>query len=112
LSSAGPDSLSLNKDLAELGWYEKAQQLLDRSTVSRADEYSYEGAIYRLEKAKKGPSSCEERKRWKQMTTEIAEAKVTLETYLDEKASREAAELAFQNLLDDVKAEKAKDRES
>ncbi|HEV8418336.1 MAG TPA: hypothetical protein VGQ43_06285 [Candidatus Udaeobacter sp.] len=107
LGSASRDALSLNKELAELGWSEKAQELLNRKAACRADEYSCEAAIYRFEKAKKGPSSYEEREKWIHMAASVAEAREELETYLDDKASREAAESAFQNLLDEVKAQSA-----
>lgn len=61
LRSAGGDDLALNKDLAELGWSHRAQELLDRKETCRANEYSYEAVVYRFEKAKKGPSDYEER---------------------------------------------------
>lgn len=111
LLSAGDEGpLSLNKDLATLGWSRKAREILDRKATCDAKEYSYEAAIYRLEKAKKGPSNYEEREKWKHMATKVAEARDKLEVYLDEKASRDAAELAFQALLREVEAHKEDDK--
>ena len=111
LLSADRDALSLNKDLAVLGWCEKAQEILNRKTACGANESSYEALIYRLEKAKKGPSDYEEREKWKHMAAEVARAEAEVESCRDEQASREAAESVFQKLLDEVKAERAKDND-
>jgi hypothetical protein len=111
LISADQDALSLNKDLAEFGWSQKAHELLNRKTACRENKYSYEAAVYQLEKAKKGPSSYEEREKWKHLAAKVAETESKLEACLDEQASLEAAKLAFQKLLDDMKAQRTKDDE-
>jgi hypothetical protein len=109
LQSSDNDSLSLNKDLAVLGWSERSKERLDRKILCLGDDYSCDALIYRIEKAKKGPSSHTEREYCQKMAAEVAQLQGELDEYLDEKMSREAAESVLANLIEEVRAESATD---
>lgn len=97
--------LGLHKDLAEIYWLKKTENILEAKLAYKTDEYSYEGMIYRLEHDKKGPTSDQERDKYRKHSKAIHEAEEKLEEYLDEKASKEAAEEAFKKIKDEVESE-------
>lgn len=82
--------LGLHKELAEVYWLERRVAILEGKLAYKTNEHSYEGLIYSIENAKRGPASCREREKFKKLAEEIAEAERELKEYLDEKASREA----------------------
>ena len=97
--------LGLHKDLAEIYWLKKTETILEAKLAYKNNKYSYEGIIYSLGNAKKGPTTSEEREEYRKLAKEIYEAEHKLEEYLDEKASKEAAEKAFKKLKHEVESE-------
>jgi RNase H-fold protein (predicted Holliday junction resolvase) len=97
--------LGLHKDLAEIYWLKKTESILEAKLAHKTNEYSYEGIIYSLENAKKGPTTSQEREKYRKHAKKIYEAEHKLEEYLDEKASKEAAEEVFKKLKDEAESE-------
>lgn len=97
--------LGLHKDLAEIYWLKKTESILEAKLAYKTDEYSYEGMIYRLENDTKGPATNQQRDKYRKLSKNIYEAEGKLEDYLDEKASKEAAEEAFKKLKTEVESE-------
>jgi hypothetical protein len=98
--------VGLHGDLAEIYWLQKRNSILERKLAGRMSEYSYEGMIYRIENAKRGPASSEEREKFRRLAEEIHAAEKELEDYVDEKASQEAAEAAFTRIKEEVEQER------
>jgi hypothetical protein len=98
--------VGLHGDLAEIYWLQKRNSILERKLAGRINEYSYEGMIYRIENAKKGPASNEEREKIRKLAEKIDIAEKELEDYLDEKASQEAAGAAFSRIKEEVEQER------
>lgn len=65
--------LDLHRQLAELHWLRKQEAILRGKLAHRHDEYSCDGAIYGLERDRKGPITVEERKRAKEITKRISD---------------------------------------
>jgi len=97
--------LGLHKDLAEIYWLKKTETILEAKLSYKTDEYSYEGMLYRLENDMKGPATNQEREKYRKLSKAIHEADGKLEEYLDENASKEAAEEAFKKLKYEVESE-------
>jgi hypothetical protein len=97
--------LGLHKNLAEIYWIKKTEFILEAKLSYKTNEYSYEGMIYKLENAMKGPATSQEREKYKKLAKEIYEAEQKLEKHLDEKVSEEAAEEVFNKLKDEVESE-------
>jgi hypothetical protein len=112
--------LELHRSSAEYNWKKKTEFITNGKRARKRDKYSYEAAIYDLEKIKKAPCSSKEREKWKALSISLKESehkyKVAEEEYKeavkkqqdenDEKASKAAAEAAFQRIIAEVEEEK------
>lgn len=95
----------LRKELAEMCWQHKTVEILERKLAAKENEYSYEAAIYQLEKGK-GPASIEMRAKYQMLAARIEETEKKLRDHLDEKASNEAFDEAFDKLVAKIESEK------
>ena len=97
--------LGLRKELAEMCWQHKTVEILERKLAAKDNEYSYEAAIYQLEKGK-GPATIEIRAKYQMLAAKIEETEKKLQNHLAEKESDEAFDKAFKKLIEQVEAEK------
>ena len=74
--------LTMTKKLAVGNWSQRRADILRGKQACTNDEYSYAGMIYRLENAKRGPCSLDERNETKNHHDELTQAKRNLEDYL------------------------------
>ena len=98
--------LALRKELAEVCWLQKTNEILERKLALQNNPYSYDAAIYRLEKAGKGPTTPQEREKYRKLAEEIEDSEKKLDAYLDKKASEEAFDKWLQKTIAEVEAEK------
>jgi len=97
--------VGLRKELAEICWQHRTVEILERKLAAKDNEYSYEAAIYQLEKGK-GPATVEMRTKYQMLAAKIEETEKKLQDHLDEKASDEAFDKAFNKLTEQLEAEK------
>ena len=98
--------LALRKELAEVFWLQKTKKILERKLALQNNPYSYDAAIYRLEKAGKGPTAPQEREKYRKLAEEIEESEKKLDAYLDKKASEEVFDKWLQKTIAEIEAEK------
>ncbi len=114
------DILQIHKISAENNWKEKTELIQKGKQSRKKDKYSYEGAIYDLEKTKKAPSTSKERQKWKALSIDYIEKeqrfKVVEKEYneavkklredYEEQESTIKAEAALQRIKAEVEEEK------
>jgi hypothetical protein len=66
--------LGLHKDLAEIYWLERVKAILEGKLANKTNEYSYEGIVYSVESANKGPISSQQRATFKEIAEAVREA--------------------------------------
>jgi hypothetical protein len=74
--------LDLLRNLAEVYWLNKTAAILEGKLASKANEYSYEGIIYRFENTGKRPASNQEREKFRKLANELNEVDEKLEKQL------------------------------
>lgn len=94
------------KDDTEIDWLERTKSILDGKLAYKENEYSYEAAIYHLEKIKKGPSTPKEKEKWKTLSSNLEAAEKIYNNHLqklmdvqDEEQSRKAAQAVLDKMI-------------
>ena len=70
------------EESSEIDWLERAKSILEGKLALKENEYSYEAAIYRLEKIKKGPATLKERNKWKILSSNLEQAEKNYNDHL------------------------------
>ncbi len=97
--------LRLLQESTELDWLNRTELILKGKLAFKQNKYSYEGAIYHLENAKKGPASIKERDKWKALANNLEEAENNYNTHLskleqmEEEDSRKKAQAVLDNMI-------------
>jgi len=65
--------LNLHRELAEIHWQKRQTEILRGKLALKKDKYSYDGAIYELQRNSKSPMSMEDRAKFKELAEEIAD---------------------------------------
>jgi hypothetical protein len=97
--------LALRKELAEIYWLQRVNEILERKLAAKENPYSYDAVIYRTEASCKEPISSGARLEFAQLAAELEQSERKLDEYIDEKASCDAAEAALQRMVAEVEAE-------
>lgn len=94
------------KDDTELDWLERTKSILEGKLAYKQNEYSYEAAIYHLEKLKKGPSTAKEKEKWKTLSSNLEETKKNYNDHLqkltdiqDDEQSKKAAQAVLDKMI-------------
>lgn len=94
------------KDDTEIDWLERTKSILEGKLAYKENEYSYEAAIYHLEKIKKGPASAKEKEKWKTLSSNLEEAEKNYNNHVqklmdvqDEEQSRKAAQAVLDKMI-------------
>lgn len=94
------------KDDTEIDWLERTKSILEGKLAYKENEYSYEAAIYHLEKIKKGPSTAKEKEKWKTLSSNLEEAEKNYNDHVqklmdvqDEEQSRKAAQAVLDKMI-------------
>ncbi len=103
--------LALRKELAEICWLGKAHEIIKRKIAYKINSYSYEATVYLVEKERKGPTTSQEREKYRKLSAQIEESEKQLEDHLDQQAAEKAADKAIQSMIDKIEREKRNGRE-
>lgn len=95
------DILDVHKELAELHWLRKHAAILRGKLAHKTDEDSYEGTIYAIQNARKGPITIEEREKVKETTKEISDLNRQIEEH-ELKALKESDSEAYQSYKEEL----------
>jgi len=106
--------LNLHKELADIHWQKRQAGILSGKLAHKKDQYSYDGAIYELQRNSKGPMSIEDRAKFKVLAEEIADLERQIQEYELESLKISDRELYqcmkehfdIQALQDEIKANK------
>jgi len=106
--------LNLHKELADIHWQKRQAEILSGKLAHKKDQYSYDGAIYELQRNSKGPMSIEDRAKFKVLAEEIADLERQIQEYELESLKISDRELYqcmkehfdIQALQDEIKANK------
>lgn len=93
------------KESAQIAWLERTNAILETKLAWKMDEYSYDGMIYQIQKAKKGPCSSKEREKFQKLSVELRDAKGELESHLNEQALKRSTEEAIERMKEDIALE-------
>jgi hypothetical protein len=108
--------LKVHAEAAEKNWQAKKELIKAGRQALKRDKYSFEASVYKNEKTKKGPSSSEERAKWKTLSSNIKEAEekfniaeANYNKRLEEEREKNLnarAEAALQKIIAEVEEEK------
>ena len=104
--SSEPEAImEVLEESAQIAWLERRNAILEAKLAWKMDEYSYEGMIYQIQKAKKGPCSSKERQKFQKLSNELRDAKGELENHLSEQSLKRATEEAIERMQEDIALE-------
>lgn len=87
---------------------ERTKSIIEGKLAFKQNEYSYEAAIYHLEKVKKGPASLKEKEKWKVLSSNLEQAERNYNDHLQKlkELEEEESTKAAQAVLDKMIAER------
>lgn len=100
--------LKILQESTEVDWLERTKSILEGKLAFKQNEYSYEAAIYHLEKVKKGPASLKEKEKWKVLSSNLEQAERNYNEHLQKlkELEEEESTKAAQAVLDKMIAER------